>query len=361
MAGQDGSDLLGFVSSIGGGGDGLRVEESLGEGYVRLRVSEAERRQAKHDIRCIEDVVIELLRNARDAGARRIFVSNAREGDVRTVTVLDDGCGIPPDMWGRVFDARVTTKLDTMRMDRWGVHGRGMALFSIRENAERAEVRYSGVGLGTSIQVVTNVGHLAERADQSTWPEVRTSGDGHLELGAGPHNVVRSCCEFALLEPGCHVYVGSAAETIAAIRGRIPADDPALRAAAPQDSVFGLLAHASGPRDLTRAGDRLGLSISERTAQRIASGEIAGPRDVVCRLNSLAEGNDKPTARPQGRLPQRHGALRMSNDDVQELSEVVSRDVQAITSRYYTRINGEPVVRVRGNKLTLTFNLTSED
>ena len=63
------SSLLGFVSSLGGG-DPLRVEENLGDGYVRLRVLEAERRQAKHDIRCVEDVLIELLRNARDAGAR---------------------------------------------------------------------------------------------------------------------------------------------------------------------------------------------------------------------------------------------------------------------------------------------------
>ena len=52
---------------------------------MRLRVAEAERRQAKHDIRCIEDVVIEMLRNARDAGARHIYVASSREGDTRTI------------------------------------------------------------------------------------------------------------------------------------------------------------------------------------------------------------------------------------------------------------------------------------
>ena len=46
------ADLVGFVASMGGERS-LRVEENLGEGYVRLRVAEAERRQAKHDIRCI--------------------------------------------------------------------------------------------------------------------------------------------------------------------------------------------------------------------------------------------------------------------------------------------------------------------
>ena len=51
------TDILGFVASMGGE-RALRVEENLGEGYVRLRVAEAERRQAKHDVRCVEDVVI---------------------------------------------------------------------------------------------------------------------------------------------------------------------------------------------------------------------------------------------------------------------------------------------------------------
>ena len=40
----EGSDLVSFVASMGGERQ-LRVEENLGEGYVRLRVAEAERRQ----------------------------------------------------------------------------------------------------------------------------------------------------------------------------------------------------------------------------------------------------------------------------------------------------------------------------
>ena len=126
MTGSD-NGLVGFVASMGGERN-LRVEENLGEGYVRLRVAEAERRQAKHDIRCVEDIVIEMLRNSRDAGAKHIYVATAREGDVRTLVILDDGSGIPEDMQSRVFEARVTSKLESVHMDRWGVHGRGMAL-----------------------------------------------------------------------------------------------------------------------------------------------------------------------------------------------------------------------------------------
>ena len=154
MAGAE-KDLLSFVSAMGGE-RALRVEENLGEGYFRLRVSEAERRQAKQDVRCVEDAVIELLRNARDAGARHVYVATSREGDLRTTTVLDDGAGIPEDMHERVFESRVTSKLDSVRTDRWGVHGRGMALFSIRENAVSAGVASSVPGGGAAIRVVTD-------------------------------------------------------------------------------------------------------------------------------------------------------------------------------------------------------------
>ena len=85
---------MNFVSAVSGDAF-LKVEENLGDGFVRLKVSEAERRQAKHDIRSAEDIVVELLRNARDAHAQRIFLATAREGDLRTLTVIDDGVGVP--------------------------------------------------------------------------------------------------------------------------------------------------------------------------------------------------------------------------------------------------------------------------
>ena len=67
--------LLHFCSTPAG--TRLRVEDDLGDGFVRLRVSEAERRQAKQDIRCVEDAVIEMLHNAR-AHARTIIMGTSR-------------------------------------------------------------------------------------------------------------------------------------------------------------------------------------------------------------------------------------------------------------------------------------------
>ncbi len=79
------------------------VEENLGDGFVKLRVSEAERRQAKHDIQHVEDIVVEMLRNSRDAGAKSIYVATMKEEGVRTLLFLDDGAGVPDDMRERIF------------------------------------------------------------------------------------------------------------------------------------------------------------------------------------------------------------------------------------------------------------------
>ena len=72
-------DLSSFIEDITGESY-LRVQENLGDGFVRLRAKEAQRRQAKQDITCFEDVVLELLRNSRDANASAIFIAFACHG-----------------------------------------------------------------------------------------------------------------------------------------------------------------------------------------------------------------------------------------------------------------------------------------
>ena len=113
------NELISFIASMTGEGN-LRVEENLGEGFVRLRVAEAERRQAKHDIQHVEDIVTEMLRNARDAHASAMYIATMKEGGERTLLFLDNGCGVPADMQERIFDARVTSKLETMKIEPLG-------------------------------------------------------------------------------------------------------------------------------------------------------------------------------------------------------------------------------------------------
>lgn len=355
-------DLVGFVASMGGE-RALRVEENLGEGFVRLRVAEAERRQAAHDVRCVEDALIELLRNARDAGARHIYVATSREGDLRTTTVLDDGSGIPADLHERVFEARVTSKLDSVHMDRWGVHGRGMALFSIRENAVSAEVVSSAPGKGTSIRVVTDARSLAERADQSSWPVVEAGEDGELACVRGPHNIVRTCCEFALEERStCEVYLGSPAEVASTARARaaVTADPSELLFldSLSELPVLERLRAASDAAELREQAGSLGLEMSERTAHRIVSGQIRPLRSVVARMTHRA--SPSPAPREVDLARDRRG-LRVAPRDLEEFSRALERDFDLLAERYYLSLSSDPKVRVGKRRITVTFDLEERD
>ena len=347
-----------------GGERALRVEESLGEGYVRLRVSEAERRQAKHDIRCVEDAIIEMLRNARDAGARRIYVATSREGAIRTTTMLDDGSGIPQDMQERIFEARVTSKLDSVRMDRWGVHGRGMALFSIRENCVSSEVVSSAPGKGAAIRVVTDSELLPERADQSTWPTIVDDDPDSPGSLRGPHNIIRTCCEFALEErSACEVYVGSPAEVVATARARtnlgLDASDLLFMDSLEELPVPGRLAAAADASDLREQARLLGLEMSERTAHRIIVGQIRPLRSVLSHLLRRG-GQTRPEGREVDLLRDRRG-LRLSRSDLDEFSRAVERDFGMIADRYYLALSSDPKVRVGKGRITVTLELEEPD
>ena len=352
--------LVDFVAQVSGD-TAVRVEETLGDGFVRLRVGEAERRQAKHDIRCIEDVVIEMLRNSRDAGAHRILIATTRESDLRSLVVLDDGSGVPDSMRERIFDARVTSTLDTVHMDRWGVHGRGMALFSIRENTESARVMATGVGLGSSIRVEADATKLAERKDQSTWPTVGKGDEGQQQL-RGPHNIIRTCCEFALEERAdCEVYLGSAADIVATARALADASPDRSRLLFVDDpsevSVIERPAVAGDARELASVAESLGLPISERTAHRILAGQIKPLRPVASRLlhHAGAPGPQKVD------LAKDRRGLKLSSEDIDEFSRVMERAFDLISERYYVGLSSEPRINVTRDKITVTFDLEKED
>ena len=347
-----------------GGDKALRVEESLGEGFVRLRISEAERRQAAHDVRSIEDALIELLRNSRDAGARHIYVATAREGDLRTLVVLDDGAGIPEDMHERVFEARVTSKLDSVHMDRWGIHGRGMALFSIRENALSAGIVSSAPGKGAAIRVVSDATTLPERADQSSWPQVGINEDGEESCVRGPHNLIRTCCEFALEERGsCEVYFGSPAEIVATARARaslsVKGSDLLFLDSLESLPVLERLRAAADARELREQAVSVGLEMSERTAHRIVSGEIPAQESVLSRLTH-GRGRVGSPSHEVDLMRDRRG-LKVAPSDLEEFSRLMERDFALLAERYYLTLSGEPRVRASGRRVTVTFELAPSD
>ena len=347
------NDLLDFVSSLTGG-DGVRVEESLGSGYVRLRVSEAERRQAKHDIRCVEDAVIELLRNARDAGARHIFVATTREGTLRTIIVVDDGTGIPAHMQERVFEARVTSKLDTLTMDQWGVHGRGMALYSIKQSARGAGVCKSNTGLGCALKVCYDVEDITERADQSSWPQVvMQKGE---RVVRGPRNIIRTCTEFALeCEGRCNVYVGSPSEILASMRWVGERDDSYAGDA--QSAKLTVQAYrCKDARELADFGAELGMELSQRTAHRIIRGQIERQRNICALVLPR-----KATAPSSARHKDQRSLAGLSEEDKEEFVASLEESFKTLAQRYYLRLTATPSVRVGAGRVVVTYDFEDAD
>ena len=347
-------EFLCFIESAAGSGH-VRVEEHLGDGFVRLRTDEAERRQAKHDIRRVEDIVIELLRNARDAGASAIFVASTRDGSDRLLTIIDNGSGIPETMQDLIFEPRVTTKLDTMSMDRWGVHGRGMALYSIRENASEARVVLSAPGEGTSIRVRVDTELIPERADQSTIPRIERASDGSLAITKGPHNINRTVAEFAAdTGRGVKVYLGSPSEIAATLR-RFGEDGTGTLPIAPRTGVCSLLTECDSAIEVVHACHRLGLPVSERNAHRIISGSVKPLRPYLTSI--MSEIPEPPTVADIFRDSR---GLRISPDDLELFSRKLEGAFEELSSRYFVNLLEEPRISVGRDAIRVTFPIEKE-
>ena len=354
-------DLMSFVTSVSGDAF-LKVEENLGDGYVRLNVSEAERRQAKHDIRCAEDVVVELLRNSRDAHASRIFLANSREGNLRTFTLIDDGVGVPTTMHERVFEPRVTSKLETMVVDHWGVHGRGMALYSIRSNAAEARVCASDLHRGTALTVVIDATTLSERADQSTWPVLERDESGMSRVVRGPHNVVRRVVEFALEHPGLDVYLGTPTEMLATMVtvARRELDSPELLFCddLTRLPVWQRPAAAADAGELTDIAEGLGLPISERTAHRLLGDEIVPLQTVL----ATAVGQERPTsAATTPDIYRDRRGLKIHHSDISSFSSELESAFDTLAERYYLHLKCAPRITVGKDDIRVRFEVEKED
>ena len=352
------ASLNDFVQEVSGQSH-FRVEHDFGDGFVRLHTSEAERRQAAQDIQCSENIVLELLRNSRDAHATHVFLATCREGNLRKIVVIDDGDGIPASMHLHVFEPRVTSKLDTSHMDSWGLHGRGMALFSIAENASEARVACSDVDLGCAMSVESDVTRLPEKTDQSSFPTF-TMGEGATVNVRGPRNIMRTACEFAIAERDtCSVYVGSPAEIAATLyeygSSTLSAIDRAFCRDETRLPLAKRLATASDPRDLARIAETMALEISERTARRILDGQIS-PADALldCIVITPAEDAEKRrSAKPRAQASH----VRLSAGDRDEFAAAVMKAYAPIADRYYLESDVEPHIVVGQGRIAITLPL----
>lgn len=345
----------------------LRVEDDLGDGFVRLRSDEAERRQAAHDIRSVEDIVIELLRNSRDAHAKNIFLSVSKEGTQRSITVIDDGDGIPAHLHELVFEPRVTSKLDSIHMDKWGVHGRGMALFSIKMNTLSSEVVCSYPGFGCAIGVVADTESVSERTDQSSFPRLMMSDTGALSF-RGPRNILRTACEFALEHrESISVFIGSPAEIVAALyKHGLSGTTSSQRAFGSTDAVSVPLraGFALSDNDLSRIAKDMGLRISARTARRILEGEIAPADNLLHRIATESFPN-KDASRNKGKAKHSEGGkrgvsasvsnLQISSEDREAFLNAIGSSFGELAERYY--LDGDVAAKMTVEKNAIRISI----
>ena len=359
-------DLTTFIEQTIGD-EHLRIDEDFGCGFVRLKSSEAQRRQAAQDIRCSEDILIELLRNSRDAKARNIFIATYKTDDVRTLVVIDDGAGIPPQMFSRVFEPRVTSKLDTSHMDMWGLHGRGMALYSIKVNVDEAEVVASDEGNGSIFKIVSDTSVLPEKTDQSTFPHFEIQDGKHMMRG--PKNLIRCAVEFALEHRGeLNVYFGSPAEIASTMYqygcSVIPASKRAFLSNQADVAIFKRLSFAADPTVLASLASDYGLEISERTARRIIDGKIGALPTLIDLLSSKLTSSAKAQAAKKSKesrlddvdqhlLEKR--TVRLSDEDAAELSARVGDVFDDIAERYFLKRGIKPVIQCKNGEIRITI------
>jgi len=337
---EDDHGILDFVADLTEGRYS-RVEEDLGDGFVRLESKEAERRQARHDIRQIEIAVIEMLRNSRDAGATTIMVATSKDSaGLRVVTILDDGKGVPANLSKLIFNPRVTSKLDSMVMDEYGVHGRGMALYSIAQATVSAEVVWSQMAVGTVLKVISDSYQLSERKDQSSPPElVRRSGE--WQVLRGPKNIIRTVVEFALRHKELKIYLGSPVEIAATCIQLASADGQA-------ESPWSALRHDSDVATIgARLNETLGLEVSIRSIHRIISGEASSVTPMPEHLNV----EQPPVKSEKYAVPSTYSqpiSVNLSKQDVEEISSGVGAVVGPVADRYFANVGKN--IKVRFNK-----------
>lgn len=353
-----------FVESVNGG-NRLRIEHDFGGGFVRLRTSEAERRQAAQDIRNTESIVLELLRNARDAHAGNIYIAMSREGNKRYLTVIDDGDGIPESMHEHVFEPRVTSKLDTNHMDTWGMHGRGMALFSIRENADCAYVASSETDLGCSVHVETDVKRLSERTDQSSFPSFELSEDNKVNV-RGPRNILRTACEFAIeARDSVSLYIGSPLEVASTLYAYGTSTLSAIDRAFCNDyrtlPLAKRLASAADPAEFEEIADDMGLSISQRSARRVLDGQIPILDPLLEQITIQGIPQQEASERKKGKGKKGSRKLKLSSEDSAQLASEAKRSFADIAHRYYLNDDVEPSIRVAGEKLVVSIPIVWQD
>jgi hypothetical protein len=276
----------------------------LGAGFARLTGLEGARRGPSR-ITHVEDALLELLRNARDAGATSVYVaSSLRDRRYRTLTVIDDGQGLPETHKDLIFEAGVTTRhlnpISEPANQAATPHGAGLSLYHIKNVAILAEAL--STSSPTSISITFDTRTLPERNLQSaTRPSVSN-------LRATVQTFTQQTFTRQTNPTRLRAYYGPPARILATLLDNR------------------IIQRNEGAGRLRKKAADLGLGLSLRTVQRILRGEVR-PLESV----GIGEvGKDGP-----GRGPGREesGRGREGDGPVLVLGEEERGEIAAILGR----------------------------
>ena len=268
----------------------------LGAGFARLTGVEGPRR-APSRITHVEDALLELARNARDAGAAHIYVaSTLKDRRFRTLTVIDDGHGIPKSHRDLIFEPGVTTRHlnPVTEPGDSSTHGAGLSLYQIKNHS--VQTRVLSTSSPTSIQATFDTNSLPERTLQSSTRPSKSNLRATLERFAAITNAQ---------SPRLQTYYGPP--------GRILATLLHHRIIQTHRDSAGLREAALG----------LGLGVSVRSAQRILRGEVL---PVEC-----VSGGEDEMVRGRRVVGRRDGGpvLELGEEESARIADILRRAARA--------------------------------
>jgi hypothetical protein len=266
-------------------------------------------RRGPSRINKVEDVLRELVRNSRDAGARNVYVASVLKGRrYRILTILDDGHGIPESHRDLAFEPGVTTRHLTPIQEPDLIpnatpHGAGLSLFHIRRAAINAE--FTSPSSPTVIRVILDTNSLPERALQSGSRPSRSNQEATLR--AFLHTASPSV-------NAPNIYLASPARILATILNNRIIHSGWLTDDRGSD-VIGIAEFAND----------VGLEVSSRTIRRVMGGKVP-PAFPLSRHEDEVAGKREKT----GLLGVRDGpSLALGPGEVREISAILSRTARA--------------------------------
>jgi hypothetical protein len=276
----------------------------LGAGFARLTGLEGARRGPSR-ITHVEDALLELLRNARDAGATSVYVaSSLRDRRYRTLTVIDDGQGLPETHKDLIFEPGVTTRhlnpISEPANQAATPHGAGLSLYHIKNLAILAEAL--SPSSPTSISITFDTRTLPERNLQSaTRPSLSN-------LRATVQTFTQQTFSRQTNPTRLRAYYGPPARILATLL-----DNRII-----QPNV--------GAGRLRKKAVELGLRLSLRTVQRILRGEVRPLANVG--IGGVSK--DEPGREESGRGREGDGpVLVLGEQERGEIAAILGRVVRA--------------------------------